>query len=229
MNRRRCLILADDMTGGGDTGAQFAKKRLRTLLVTAGASRRLPLDDNRWPVLVVNTHTRAMETEQARRQLTRLGQDLDIPRIEIRSSSAERFSSVGGPTRRTIVRTIAEALKAGSVILSVSGERRDTPGRHDSAAALTIAQTLGSISMKAVSLSGIDARDAAMVLTGGDTAMAVLQALGADGVEIGSEPVEGVMAGRVRGGFCGGAQIITKAGAFGEEDALLRVARMLSV
>ncbi len=430
MTPNRCLILADDMTGGGDTGAQFAKKRLRTLLVTAGASRRLPLDDNRWPVLVVNTHSRAMDAQQARRcvaefldqlelerfgivykkidstlrgnigpeidaileamghpvcvltpafpemgrtvengilkvrgvpvseteaaldpicpvtdsrvvnllrrqtsnrvglidhrhvtaapaalqaaverkigegrrllvfdclerrdlaaianvgfglhpaplfvgsaglaeavaaqvsaramgrsaprppvkpvahmlvvcgsasevsrrQLTRLGQGLDIPRVEIRPSFAHRFSTVDGSARRTIIRTLADALKAGSVSLSVSGERLDGPGRTERATALAVSETLGTITRKAFLGSGIDAGDAAVVLTGGDTAMAVLQALGVDGVEIGSEPIDGIMAGRARGGLCSSAQVITKAGAFGGDDALLRVARML--
>lgn len=430
MKPLRCLILADDMTGGGDTGAQFAKKRLRTLLVTAGASRRLPLDDNRWPVLVVNTHTRAMEAGQARRrvaeflgqlelerfgivykkidstlrgnigaeidatlealgrpiafltpafpemgrtvengilkvkgvpvaeteaardpvcpvtesrvvdllqsqtservslieqrhvtaapaelkaavvrkiaegsrllvfdcaerrdlaaianlgfglnpmplfvgsaglaeavaaqvsasakgrsalrppvkpaghllvvcgstsgvsrrQLTRLGLGLDIPRVEIRPSFASRFSAVDGSTRRTIIRTIADALKAGSVILSVSAERSSGSGRLERETAQAVSEVLGNIARRAFSLSGIEAADAAVVLTGGDTAMAVLQALGVDGVEIGSEPVEGIMAGRARGGFCSSAKIITKAGAFGDDDALLRVARLL--
>ena len=422
MPPNRCLILADDMTGGGDTGAQFAKKRLRTLLVTAGASRRLPLDDNRWPVLVVNTHTRAMEAQQARRrvaeflgqlelerfgivykkidstlrgnigaeidatleamghpvalltpaypemgrtvengvlkvrgvpvakteaahdpvcpvtdsrvvhllqrqtssrirliehrhvtttpaelqaavereigaggrllvfdclerrdlaaianlgfrltprplfvgsaglaeavaaqvsaraagrsaprppvktaghaivvcgsasevsrrQLARLGQGLAIPRVEIRPGLACRFSSKEEPARRTIIRTTAEALRAGSVILSVSAERLDEPDRPAHATALAVAEALGAIAKKAFSMSGIDAGESALVLTGGDTAMAVLQALGTDGVEIGCEPIEGIMAGRVRGGLCSGAQVITKAGAFGGDDA----------
>jgi uncharacterized protein YgbK (DUF1537 family) len=430
MKPLRCLILADDMTGGGDTGAQFAKKRLRTLLATAGASRRLPLDDNRWPVLAVNTHTRAMEPEQARqrvsellkqlelerfgviykkidstlrgnigpeidaileafgrpvgfltpafpemgrtvengilkvrgvpvseteasrdpvcpvtdsrvvsllrrqtsnrvglidyrhmagppaalraaverkidegdrllvfdaserrdlaaiaslgfglhplplfigsaglaeavaaevsarmtgrsaprpsvqpaahvlvvcgsasevsrRQLAKLGH-LDFPRIEIRPTFAQRYGSPGGFAKRTVVQTLAEALKAGSAILSVSGERLLATGRNERAAALAISETLGRIATKAFSMSGIAAGVAAVVLTGGDTAMAVLQALGADGVEIGSEPIEGIMAGRVRGGLCSSAQVITKAGAFGGDDALLRVARMLT-
>ena len=418
------------MTGGGDTGAQFAKKRLRTLLVTAGASRRLPLDDIRWHVLVVNTHTRAMAAEQARRrvaeflgqlelerfgvvykkidstlrgnigaeidalleamgrsaallspaypemgrtvengilkvrgvpvaeteagrdpvcpvtdshmvdllrrqssnrvgfiehrhvtaapavlkaaverqiddgsrllvfdclerrdlaaianvgfglepmplfvgsaglaeavaaqvsarlmgrsalrsavkpaahllvvcgsasevsrrQIIRLGQSLDIPRVEIRPSMVDRFSAAGRPARRTIIRTIAEALKAGSVVMSVSGEPRSRTGRRDGAAAPAISKALGDIAQKAFSLSAIGAGDAAFVLTGGDTAMAVLQALVVDGVEIGGEPIEGIMAGRARGGLCSGAQVITKAGAFGDDDALLKVARML--
>jgi uncharacterized protein YgbK (DUF1537 family) len=94
MKPLRCLILADDMTGGGDTGAQFAKKRLRTLLATAGASRRLPLDDNRWPVLAVNTHTRAMEPEQARQRVSELLKQLELERFGvIYKRSIRRFAA----------------------------------------------------------------------------------------------------------------------------------------
>ena len=167
-------------------------------------------------------------SEVSRRQLTRLGQGLAIPRVEIRPGLACRFSSKEEPARRTIIRTIAEALRAGSVILSVCGERLDEPDRPEHATAIRVADALGAIAKKAFSMSGIDAGESALVLTGGDTAMAVLQALGTDGVEIGCEPIEGIMAGRVRGGLCSGAQVITKAGAFGGDDALLRVARMLT-
>ena len=31
---QRCLLIADDLTGGADAGAQFAKKGLRTLMLT---------------------------------------------------------------------------------------------------------------------------------------------------------------------------------------------------
>jgi uncharacterized protein YgbK (DUF1537 family) len=31
--RQRCLLISDDLTGGADTGAQFAKNGLSTLLI----------------------------------------------------------------------------------------------------------------------------------------------------------------------------------------------------
>lgn len=430
MNSIRCLIVADDLTGGGDTGVQFAAKGLRTLLATAGVSRRLPLDDKRWPVLVLNTHSRALAPQQAYqrmaeilegldlsrfdviykkidstlrgnigseidalleasprtvgflapafpamgrtveggilkvrgvpvseteafrdpvcpvteshvatllqrqtshrvgcvdigllrggpaalreaverrtgagqrllvfdclerrdltaiaelgvalrptplfigsaglaealatqisaprsgrsaprpsvtpaahvvavcgsasevswRQLAKLGQNLDLACVEIRPSIAYRRSAPAKAALRTVTRTVAEAIDAGSVILSVSRERMQGANLDDRAIARAVSDALGRITTKAVSLSKIAPAEAAFVLTGGDTAMAVLQALGTEGVEIGSEPVEGIMAGRARGGRCSGAQVITKAGAFGGDDALLRVVRLL--
>ncbi|RPJ76037.1 MAG: four-carbon acid sugar kinase family protein [Desulfobacteraceae bacterium] len=430
MSSIRCLVVADDLTGGGDTGAQFAAKGLRTLLATLGVSRRAPLDDKRWPVLVLNTHSRALAPRQAyqrvadlltqldlsrfeviykkidstlrgnigseidalleaspravgfltpafpamgrtvengilkvrgvpvaeteifrdpvcpvteshvvtllqrqtihrvglvdlpllrrgaaalreavarridagekllvfdclerrdlaviaelgvmlqptplfigsaglaealathvsarrsgrlaarpsvtpathvvvvcgsasevsRRQLAKLGQNLDLACVEIQPAIAYRRSAPARAARRTVTRTVAEALDAGSVILSVSRERMRGANLDERAVAQAVADALGRITTKAVSLSAIAPAEVAFVLTGGDTAMAVLQALGTEGVEIGSEPVEGIMAGRLRGGLCSDAQIITKAGAFGGDDALLRVMRML--
>ncbi len=33
MEKQHCLLIADDLTGGADAGAQFAKRGLKTLLV----------------------------------------------------------------------------------------------------------------------------------------------------------------------------------------------------
>ncbi|MCU0538470.1 MAG: four-carbon acid sugar kinase family protein [Desulfobacterales bacterium] len=431
MSSIRCLIVADDLTGAGDTGAQFAAKGLRTLLAMSGRSRRLPLDDKRWPVLVVNTHSRAMAPQEAyqcvagilkqldltrfdliykkidstlrgnigpevdalldaaqrpvafltpafpamgrtvengvlkvngvavaeteasrdpvcpvteshvptllqrqsahrvgavplellrasppalreavaakidagdrllvfdclerrdvatiaelagtihpaplfigsaglanalatqvsaritgrritipalapaahvvlvcgsasdvsRRQLAKLGQGIDVTGIEIRPVLACRRSARAAAVRRTVTRSAAEALTAGSFVLSISRERIERPVPDKRTATRKIAETLGRITARAVSMSGIAPGDSAFILTGGDTAMAILEALAAEGVEIGSQPIEGVMAGRALGGPCSGAQVITKAGAFGGDDALLRLLRLLA-
>jgi uncharacterized protein YgbK (DUF1537 family) len=58
--------------------------------------------------------------------------------------------------------------------------------------------------------------------------MAVLAPLGIEGIEIGGELLEGMMAGRVTGGRFSNAYVITKAGAFGQDDVLLRVVRLLT-
>ncbi|RPJ15472.1 MAG: hypothetical protein EHM37_03620, partial [Deltaproteobacteria bacterium] len=76
MDQSRCLVVADDMTGGGDTGAQFAKKGLRALLVTPGISASLPADYLTWDVLVVNTHSRAMGAAQAHQTVAAILQRL---------------------------------------------------------------------------------------------------------------------------------------------------------
>jgi uncharacterized protein YgbK (DUF1537 family) len=57
--------------------------------------------------------------------------------------------------------------------------------------------------------------------TGGDTADAVLTALGAEGIRIYGEIVSGMVLGRIFGGPSDGLPVVTKAGAFGNEDALV--------
>ncbi|GAA4165931.1 four-carbon acid sugar kinase family protein [Gryllotalpicola daejeonensis] len=60
----------------------------------------------------------------------------------------------------------------------------------------------------------------ALVLVGGDGALAVLARLGAHGVRVGSAVVEGVPAGTVRGGALDGLTVVTKSGGFGHPGTL---------
>lgn len=60
-----------------------------------------------------------------------------------------------------------------------------------------------------------------MVLTGGDTAIHVCRALGAEAIKITKEITTGIPLGRLVGGKLSGLQVVTKAGAFGCEDALV--------
>lgn len=66
LEKHHCLIIADDLTGGADAGAQFAKRGLRTLLVSFGGEGCAPLaDHSAQDVLVVNTVSRALSPAQA--------------------------------------------------------------------------------------------------------------------------------------------------------------------
>jgi uncharacterized protein YgbK (DUF1537 family) len=62
---------------------------------------------------------------------------------------------------------------------------------------------------------------AGMVLTGGDTAIHVCRSLGAEAIEVLEEVAVGIPLGRLVGGRCNGLQVVTKAGAFGREDAFV--------
>jgi D-threonate/D-erythronate kinase len=71
----KCLIIADDLTGGADAGAQFAGKGLNTLLILTQESR---IDFSRYAdreVLVVSTHTRGVSPEEASRRIALLLND----------------------------------------------------------------------------------------------------------------------------------------------------------
>ncbi|HEY3109647.1 MAG TPA: four-carbon acid sugar kinase family protein [Chloroflexota bacterium] len=71
------------------------------------------------------------------------------------------------------------------------------------------------------------ARPDALLLTGGDTARAVLGALDGHGIELDDELLPGMPVGRIAGGGLAGTRVITKAGGFGPPDALVRAIRYL--
>ena len=66
-----------------------------------------------------------------------------------------------------------------------------------------------------------------LVLTGGDTAIAVCRALGGSGMVVRQEVAPGIPMCALIGGDYEGAPIVTKAGGFGAEDALLVALRTL--
>jgi uncharacterized protein YgbK (DUF1537 family) len=61
---------------------------------------------------------------------------------------------------------------------------------------------------------------AGLVLTGGDTALAVCRALGAESLTLLTEVSPGIPLGRVHGGPQSGLVLVTKAGGFGQADAI---------
>ena len=67
-----------------------------------------------------------------------------------------------------------------------------------------------------------------LFLTGGDTAIEMIRALNASGSEIKTEIMPGVVLGTLIGGPIEGLKIVTKAGAFGQEEALYQSLKMLS-
>jgi uncharacterized protein YgbK (DUF1537 family) len=89
--------------------------------------------------------------------------------------------------------------------------------------AVTVAEWLGRAAVGAIDAGRPDA----LVLTGGDTARAVLGALGARGIALDAEVLPGVPLGRVLGGRLDGITVVTKAGGFGGPDTLVRVQRYL--
>jgi uncharacterized protein YgbK (DUF1537 family) len=67
------------------------------------------------------------------------------------------------------------------------------------------------------------ARPGALFLTGGETAIAVLRALGAGGLRLVGELEPGLALGTLAGGPFDGLVAMTKAGGFGDADAMVRV------
>ncbi|HLG50812.1 MAG TPA: four-carbon acid sugar kinase family protein [Chloroflexota bacterium] len=82
---------------------------------------------------------------------------------------------------------------------------------------------LGQVTRRAIE----ERPPAALVLTGGDTARAVVLALGAGGIEIREEVAPGVPAGIIEQGPWHGLPLVTKAGGFGPPEALAVVLERL--
>ncbi len=62
---------------------------------------------------------------------------------------------------------------------------------------------------------------ASLFVSGGDTASAVLAAVGARGIELWKEVLPGVAMGRLLGSVSRGLPVVTKAGAFGCRETLV--------
>ena len=62
-----------------------------------------------------------------------------------------------------------------------------------------------------------------LVLVGGDTAFAVLSAIEAGGIVLAGEVEPGAPVGAIAGGPLDGVAIATKAGAFGDDETLVRL------
>jgi uncharacterized protein YgbK (DUF1537 family) len=79
-----------------------------------------------------------------------------------------------------------------------------------------IAEALGQVVRGLVGL-----KLAGLFLTGGDTAIAVCRALNVSAIDILAEVSAGIPLGKLSGGICPGLRVVTKAGAFGSEQAIV--------
>ena len=118
------------------------------------------------------------------------------------------------------VLTARSGLLKKNVILTIkshpgSRDRRRQPDYPP--AADSIVRGLGQFVAEVVA----DAKPGHLFLTGGDTADAVLNALGAEGIRILGEVVAGVVQGVIIGGRLDGLPVVTKAGGFGQKDTLV--------
>lgn len=159
-------------------------------------------------------------------QLKRL-QRMDIFSFELSKS----FLAEEGPdieaAKGELTPSISDALTNGHVILKTCSERLISEDPETSPIHLKIAKVIGEVALSVLKESGVGIRDTALVLTGGDTAFSVLRLLKIEGIEIDGEILEGIVIGRLIGGKWNGLKVVTKAGAFGKEDALENIVTML--
>jgi D-threonate/D-erythronate kinase len=120
------------------------------------------------------------------------------------------------------IHTARRILSGGHLVITVrgsadEGEQTDTPGgRRD---AESIVKALGHLVAEIVTAI----TPGLLFLTGGDTADAVLTAAGVERINIRGEIIPGVAEGASSGGALEGVTVVTKAGAFGQKDTLVRL------
>jgi len=125
--------------------------------------------------------------------------------------------------RKEISKKISNLLSRGMVILKTTPEMLLSEDSKDLPIHLKIVKTLADITLQSLELSKVAIRDLALILIGGDTAQSIINVLGNEGIEIEGEILEGVVKGHLIGGKWDGLNIITKAGAFGKENALEKI------
>lgn len=170
----------------------------------------------------------------SREQLASLSsqQDTHIVQLDVKAAvqGGEGWQQVAHGLRQVIHRAAAE----GRVpVLTTPGDPADVEAARNIGSALglgqaevarRIAEALADLA--AAALDQLDV--AGVVLTGGDTARAFLDRLGAAGIDLISEVQPGIPFGTVDGGRRPGLRVVTKAGGFGRPEALAQAVAYLS-
>ncbi|BCS32978.1 Hrp-dependent type III effector protein [Luteitalea sp. TBR-22] len=190
--------------------AHIVSQELGAVLLTAPEGPR-PRAQGRHPVLVV-AGSRHPATAAQVGALQRDGAVVVNPE---RSLLEDGDASGAASTAASVV----DALSAAQVVVLTTSGVPDMPidGR-------ALAARLASIVASACERG----RVAGLVLTGGDTAAAVCAALGARSIWLTGELQPGIAMATLIGGRHPGLPVVTKAGGFGDEAALIQTAALLS-
>ncbi len=129
--------------------------------------------------------------------------------------------------RKNLSKKIANALLQGTTILKAPSEMLSSKDSTELSIHLKITKTLASVALLTLKASQIKPTDLALILTGGETAQHVINGLETEGIEIEGELLEGIVRGHLIGGKWDGLTVVTKAGAFGKEDALEKIVTMI--
>lgn len=129
--------------------------------------------------------------------------------------------------REELSMKIANSLPQGINVLKTPPEMLHSEDSTRPPIHLKIVKTLASVALLALEASKIKPADVALILTGGETAQNVISGLETEGIEIEGELLEGIVNGHLLGGKWDGLTVITKAGAFGKENALEKIVKIL--
>ncbi len=192
----------------GSAGLADQLSRLSFFRGTGQTRGSAPTEANDEGVVIVISGSLSAVTSKQLERVRKTGMG-DVVRVEMPRNDLERDSQ--------IVREIVSAAKVNGVvgIQSVKGDQSDL---QDSP--LLVVERLGKLARQIVENCPMAVRG--LILTGGDTALAVFQQLGIAAVRLIDEILPGIPYSQVINGEFANLSIVTKAGAFGDENALVR-------
>ncbi len=150
-----------------------------------------------------------------------------IPAFQLTHSIIVGDGTEADKEKRELSEKVGNSLSQGIAILKTPSEMLHSGESADLPIHLRITKSLAGVVLLALEASNVEPRDLALILTGGETAQHVVNGLGTEGIEIEGELLEGIVKGHLMGGNWDGLSVITKAGAFGKEDAMERIVEML--
>ena len=206
------------LVGSAGLAGEIARIRVPGT-VTVSRKRR----DSFRHVMIVGGSASAVTHEQLQRL-----EEKGFPSFELTREIVNSNGSAGSEDRRGLICRLGGALSAGNVIFRTFTERWTDNGGAQTPIPRRIAEAMAGVTREALQEARIEAGELVLCLTGGDTALEVLNVLQADQMEIRGEIIEGIVEARLMGGLWNGLTIVTKAGAFGKGDALVRVIGMLA-
>ena len=179
-------------------------KPLKHILIVSGSASKV-------------SHEQLIRAEQTRRI-----RSFQLDHVFMTSDEAQRQTLEDHLSDR-----IGNEIVQGHAILKTSSERLLPKNPQDPPIHLEIPKSLGRITRSVLQRSHLNVQDLILVLLGGDTALSVLDHLGAEGIEIEGEVMKGIVMGRLIGGRWHGLRLVTKAGAFGKENTLEKIVETL--
>ncbi|NPV04473.1 MAG: four-carbon acid sugar kinase family protein [Syntrophaceae bacterium] len=204
---------------------------------SAGLAESLPLalglgaaTAERRPVVVIAGSVSSV----TRGQVALLRQRPDVAAIETDPCSFLRPASARDEMDRCFQAAV-NALQSGRDVVIVSAQSEDavartieegrSSGLSPRQSAEAVADALGSLCRRLALHAGLGG----LVLTGGDIAVSCCRSLSASGISVIQEVAPGIPLGVLKGGQCPGLGVVTKAGAFGGQDALCKAVDFLKL
>jgi len=162
-----------------------------------------------------------------RGQVAMLRQRPDVVFIEAAPGAFLKPGAAQAETDRCC-RAAVDAIRTGKDVVIVSGYSNEMVARTQEeglSLGLSSRQTSEAVAAALGNLCrqiALNAPVSGLVLTGGDIALSCCSLLSADGISVLREVAPGIPVGVLKGGQSSGLKVVTKAGAFGAEDALCK-------